>query len=158
MVRLVDDLLDVARVSRGKISITKCSVDLGDILGRAVEAVEPMIATGLHELTLTRPLNGEVLLVEGDAVRLTHVVSNLLNNAVKYTPRGGHIWLSAAREGDEGVVRVRDTGIGIPPEMLSQVFDLFYQVDRSIDRAKGGLGIGLTLVRSIVELHGGRVE
>src|SRR5262249_53709746 len=109
-----------------------------------------------HELTVTPPEGP--LLVEGDAVRLAQAVGNLLNNAAKYTPEGGRIWLSAAREGAEAVVRVRETRGGIPQDMLGSVFDLFTQVERSLDREQGGLGVGLTLVKRLVEMHGGSVE
>jgi CheY-like chemotaxis protein len=156
LIRLVDDLLDLSRITRGKIRLQTEVMSLAHVLARAVETCRPLIEERHHRLSVAAP-PGQ-LLVEGDAVRLAQVVGNLLNNAAKYTEDGGQIWLSAAREGDEAVVRVRDTGMGIPAEMLGSVFELFTQVDRSLDRSQGGLGIGLTLVRQLVEMHGGRVE
>jgi signal transduction histidine kinase/DNA-binding response OmpR family regulator len=155
LVRLVDDLLDLSRITRGKVRLHTEAVELAAVLVRAVETSRPLIDQRRHRLTVAAPPSR--LRVEGDAVRLAQVVGNLLNNAAKYTEEGGQIWLSAAREGDEAVIRVRDTGIGIPGEMLASVFDLFTQVDRSLDRSQGGLGIGLTLVRQLVEMHGGSV-
>ncbi len=156
MVRLVDDLLDLSRITRGKIRLQTEPVELADVLARAVETCRPLIDQRRHRLAVAPPPGP--LRVDGDAVRLAQVVGNLLNNAAKYTEEGGQIWLSAAREGDEAVVRVRDSGMGIPAEMIGSVFDLFTQVDRSLDRSQGGLGIGLTLVRQLVEMHGGQVE
>jgi PAS domain S-box-containing protein len=153
--RLVDDLLDVSRLSTGKVQLQKGPVELAAVLARAVETSRPLIDARRHELTVAVP--DEPVWVDGDATRLAQVVSNLLNNAAKYTEEGGRIALAAGREGDEAVLRVRDTGVGIPAEMLGQVFDLFTQVDRGLDRAQGGLGIGLTLVKSLAEMHGGRV-
>src|SRR5205814_522321 len=132
---------------------------LSAVVARAVETARPLIDGAGHALEVALP-PGPVWL-EGDPVRLAQVVANLLNNAAKYTERSGRIWLSAERTGEapgEVLLRVRDTGVGIPPEMLGRVFDLFVQADRSLDRAQGGLGIGLTLARSLVELHGGTVE
>jgi CheY-like chemotaxis protein len=156
MVRLVDDLLDVSRITRGKIRLQKEPVELTSVLARAVETSRPLIEERGHELTITPA--GCPLWAQGDPVRLAQVVSNLLNNAAKYTEKGGRIWLSAAREEGQAVLRVRDTGMGIPVEMLGSVFELFTQADRSLDRAHGGLGIGLTLVRQLVEMHQGSVE
>jgi signal transduction histidine kinase/DNA-binding response OmpR family regulator len=156
MVRLVDDLLDVARITRGKIQLRKEPVEMAAVAARAVETSRPLIDERRHALTVSVP--DEPLWVAGDAARLAQVIANLLNNAAKYTEPGGRIELAVGRDGDCAVVRVRDTGVGLPPETLSSVFDLFTQVDRSLDRAQGGLGIGLTLVRRLVELHGGRVE
>jgi signal transduction histidine kinase/DNA-binding response OmpR family regulator len=156
LVRLVDDLLDLSRITRGKVSLKTEPLELAEVLARAVETCRPLIDERRHRLhvaALPGPLR-----VEGDGVRLAQVVGNLLNNAAKYTENGGQIWLGAGREGDEAVIRVRDTGLGIPPEMLGSVFELFTQVDRSLDRSEGGLGIGLTLVRQLVEMHAGRVE
>jgi signal transduction histidine kinase/DNA-binding response OmpR family regulator len=156
LVRLVDDLLDVSRITRGKISLQFEPLDMALVVARAVEISQPMIEARGHELTVVLP--EEPLCVKGDLVRLAQVVGNLLNNAAKYTEEGGRIWLTAVRDGGEVVLRVRDTGVGIPRDMLTTVFDLFTQAERSLDRAHGGLGIGLTLVRQLVELHGGRVQ
>ena len=125
-------------------------------VARAVETSRPLIDARRHELSVTMP--SDPLRVDGDLVRLAQVLSNLLNNAAKYTEEGGRIGLDVPSEGDEVVFRVRDNGIGISPEMLPRIFDLFTQVDRSLDRSQGGLGIGLTLVRQLVEMHGGRVQ
>jgi PAS domain S-box-containing protein len=168
LVRLVDDLLDVSRISRGKIQLHKERIDLATVLARAIEGSRPIIDGRNHVLELVLP--NEMLLVEADPVRLAQVFLNLLTNAAKYTPEGGRIQLlaevvlasalphSGGDEQQEVVVRVRDTGVGIPAEMLAQVFDLFTQVDPTLDRTEGGLGIGLTLVRRLTEMHGGRVE
>jgi signal transduction histidine kinase/CheY-like chemotaxis protein len=155
LARLVDDLLDVSRVSRGKIDLRKGRVDLRNSVCRAVETVRPLIEARHHELTLTLP--EEPLDLVADAARIDQVLACLLSNAAKYTEPGGRINLAAARDGDEAVVRVCDNGIGIEPDLLPHVFELFTQADRSLDRSQGGLGIGLTLVHRLVELHGGRV-
>jgi PAS domain S-box-containing protein len=156
LVRLVDDLLDVSRVMRGKITLHRERVELAAVIARAVETAQPFIEAQGHELTVSVP--AEPLTVEADPVRLAQVVGNLLTNAAKYTERGGRIWLTGRREGSEAVLRVRDTGIGIAPEVLPRVFDLFVQVDHAATRSQGGLGIGLTLVQNLVELHHGTVE
>jgi signal transduction histidine kinase/DNA-binding response OmpR family regulator len=156
MVRLVDDLLDVSRITRGKIRLEMQCLDLATVIHTAVETSRPLIEAASHRLVLEVPDNR--LWVNGDSARLSQVLSNLLNNAAKYTPEGGQITLSAFREGAHALVRVRDNGMGIPGEMLAKVFDLFTQVDRSLDRSQGGLGIGLTLVQRLVEMHGGRVQ
>jgi PAS domain S-box-containing protein len=156
LTRLVDDLLDVSRITSGKVTLQREPLDLATIIGRAVETSQPLIDSRRHRLVLTLP--PESLFVEGDLTRLVQVVGNLLNNAAKYTDEGGHIWVKAARHGDEAVIRIRDDGIGLPAELLPRIFDLFTQADQSLDRSQGGLGIGLTLVRSLVELHGGSVE
>jgi signal transduction histidine kinase len=156
MVRLVDDLLEVARITTGKIEIRKQHVDLAAAVLSAVETSRPLIEAGGHELTIELP--PEPLILEADPMRLAQVLANLLNNAAKYTDEGGHIWLAARREGPRVVLSVRDNGAGIPTEMLPRVFDLFTQVDRTYRRAQGGLGIGLTLARNLVELHGGTIE
>jgi CheY-like chemotaxis protein/two-component sensor histidine kinase len=156
LVRLVDDLLDISRITRGKISLQAEPVDMGTVIARAVETSRPQIDARRHDLTVTLP--AEPLLLEADPLRLAQVLGNLLDNAAKYTDDGGRIWLTATKEGKEAVLRVRDTGVGIPAEMLSSVFELFTQVEKSLDRAQGGLGIGLTLVRRLVEMHGGRVQ
>jgi CheY-like chemotaxis protein len=155
MVRLVDDLLDVSRIMRGKIELHKEPVDVATIIARAVETAQPAIDALGHALEISLPK--EPVLVEGDLMRLAQVVSNLLNNAAKYTEQRGRIWLSAERQGEELVLRVRDTGVGISPEFLPRIFDLFVQAEHGVARTQGGLGIGLTLVRRVVEMHGGRV-
>jgi signal transduction histidine kinase/DNA-binding response OmpR family regulator len=161
MVRLVDDLLDISRINRGKIRLRREPVDVAAVIAHAVEASRPYIDARRHELGVSLP--PQPIAVEGDPTRLAQVVTNLLNNAAKYTEPGGHISVAVEAEGGppphgQAVLRVRDTGIGIPPEMLPTVFDLFTQGDHSLDRAEGGLGIGLTLVRRIVDLHGGSVQ
>ncbi|HYH66885.1 MAG TPA: ATP-binding protein, partial [Urbifossiella sp.] len=155
LVRLVNDLLDLSRASLGKIRLQTAPVGLADVVRMAVETSGPAVEAGRHRLTVDAP--AEPVVVDGDAVRLSQVVANLLNNAAKYTPEGGEIVVAVAREGGEAVVRVRDSGLGIPPEMLSKVFDMFTQVNRHLGRSQGGLGIGLTLVRRLVEMHGGTV-
>jgi signal transduction histidine kinase/CheY-like chemotaxis protein len=155
MARLVDDLLDVSRVTRGKITLQKERVDLRGLVGRAAETTRPLIEARRHQLTVALP-DGPVLL-EADPTRLEQVLANLLNNAAKYTEPGGAIRLAVERARGDAVVRVRDTGIGMPPEVLARAFDLFVQGDRGLARSEGGLGIGLTLVRSLVEMHGGTV-
>jgi PAS domain S-box-containing protein len=156
LTRLVDDLLDVSRITRGLIELHREPVDLATVVSHAVEMVAGAVQARGHELMVSLPTRPVRL--EADATRLTQVVFNLLNNAAKYTEPGGRIWLTAEREGSEVVVRVRDTGVGIAPELLPRVFDLFTQGERTLDRSQGGLGLGLTLVRSLVEMHGGRVE
>jgi PAS domain S-box-containing protein len=155
MVRLVDDLLDVSRIMRGKVELRREPVELATVVARAVETTLPIIETEGHLLTVELP--PEPLWVNGDLVRLAQVASNLLNNAAKYTERGGQIWLTAQREGGEAVLRVRDTGIGIAPEFLPRLFDMFFQGERRTKESQGGLGIGLPLVRGLVELHGGAI-
>lgn len=156
MARLLDDLLDVSRFTLGKVHLRKVPVDLTTILRQAVETSRSLIEKNGHELLTSFP--AEPVWLDGDPTRLAQIVANLLNNAAKYTDRGGRIALVADREGDEAVVRVRDNGIGLSAEMLPRVFDLFAQADRSLDRSQGGLGIGLTLVRSLVQLHDGNVS
>ncbi|HEV8000599.1 MAG TPA: CHASE3 domain-containing protein, partial [Planctomycetaceae bacterium] len=156
MVRLIDDLLDLSRISRGKIELRKEPIDLADALRSALETSRPLIEESRHRLETD--LAAEPMPLDADLTRLAQVFLNLLNNAAKYTAPGGRIWLSSAREGDWAVVRVRDSGVGIPPQMLARIFEMFTQVERSLDRAQGGLGIGLTLVRRLVEMHGGTVE
>jgi signal transduction histidine kinase/CheY-like chemotaxis protein len=155
LVRLVDDLLDVSRITRGKIELKIESVDAAKVVAAAVETSGPFIDALEHTLTVLLP--PEPLLLKGDFARVAQILANLVNNAAKYTDRGGRISLTATREGGEVVFRVRDTGIGIPRELLSHIFEPFTQIDRTLDRARGGLGIGLTLVRRLVELQGGRV-
>jgi signal transduction histidine kinase/DNA-binding response OmpR family regulator len=156
LVRLVDDLLDISRISGGKIQLRSEIVDARSVVQRAVETSRPVIDARKH--TLKASLPSEPLPVKADPVRLAQCLANLLNNAAKYTQEGGRIDLELVRFGREAVFTVRDNGIGISPEKLTSVFDLFTQVDRSLDRAQGGLGIGLTLVRRLVEKHGGTVQ
>ena len=154
--RLVDDLLEVSRITRGKITLHLEPVVLDEVVQRAVETSQPLFDAARHELAIELP--EPPLLLQGDPVRLAQVLANLLNNAAKYTEPGGGISLRAHREGDQAVVVVRDNGLGIASEQLPHVFDLFAQADHSLTRAQGGLGIGLTLVRTLVELHGGSVH
>jgi two-component system CheB/CheR fusion protein len=156
MARLLDDLLDVSRISRGRIELRHEPVDIVGLMSRTVEVVRPLIEGCRHELLVSFPPSP--LRVEGDSMRLEQVLTNLLNNAAKYTEPGGRIGLSAAQEKDEVVLRVHDTGIGIAEEMLPKIFDLFVRADNRLDRSQGGVGIGLTLVKRLVELHGGTVE
>jgi len=156
MVRLVDDLLEISRITRGSIELRREETTLAEIVRTAVDTSQPAIAAGGHQLSVGIP--PESITLYGDSVRLAQVISNLLNNAAKYTDRGGQIWLSAERGQGEVVIRVRDNGIGIPTEMAPLVFDMFMQVDRTASRAQGGLGIGLTLVKRLVEMHGGSVH
>jgi signal transduction histidine kinase len=156
LVRLVDDLLDVSRVVRGKVTLRRERVDLAAVAAQAVETAQPLIDAQRHALAVALP--AEPVPVDADPLRLVQVVANLLTNAAKYMERGGRIWLAVGREDGAGVVRVRDSGVGIAPELLPHVFDLFVQADHSAARAQGGLGIGLTLVKSLVEMHGGAVE
>jgi PAS domain S-box-containing protein len=156
LVRLVDDLLEVSRVSRGKIDLRKEPLELADVVGSAIETGRPFIEAAGHRLRIALP--PDAIGLHGDNVRLAQVLSNLLNNAAKYTESGGEIELSAVREGETAVISVRDNGIGIPREMLSKVFDMFAQVDPGRGRAHGGLGIGLALARTLVQLHGGSIE
>lgn len=156
MVRLVDDLLDLSRMTRGMVRLEMKPVELAAVVEDAVETSRSLIDARHHQLTVS--LSAEPVWLEADAARLEQVVVNLLNNAAKYTEPGGRIWLSAARENDRAVVRVRDTGAGIAPEFLPRMFDLYAQGEHSPGHFAGGLGIGLSLVRSLVELHGGAVE
>jgi PAS domain S-box-containing protein len=156
MARLLDDLLDVSRISRGKIELRKEAVEVAPLLGRTAEALRPQAEERNHELTIALPAGP--LRVEADPARLEQVVTNLLTNACKYTDPGGRIGLSAERDGSEAVIRVRDNGIGIAPDLLTRVFDLFVQAERRLDRSQGGVGIGLTLVKRLVEMHGGTVR
>lgn len=153
---LVDDLMDVARVSSGKVVLRKEQVPLRAVVDAAVETSRQVIEAAGHELALRMP--AEPLTLDADRTRLVQVLANLLNNAAKYTPEGGRIVLSADRDGGDAVVRVADTGVGIPTEMLPKVFEMFAQVGASIERSQGGLGIGLTLVKRLVEMHGGVVR
>src|SRR5439155_10009150 len=155
IVRLVDDLLDVSRIMRGRIELRKEPVELASVITRAVETAQPVIDAEKHKLTVSLP--GEPIWLEADVVRLAQVMSNLLNNSAKFTEKGGHIRLTAERENGQVAIRVRDTGIGIAPDVLPRIFDLFVQADPGVARAQGGLGIGLTLVQRLVQMHGGTV-
>jgi signal transduction histidine kinase/CheY-like chemotaxis protein len=161
LVRLVDDLLDVSRITRGKIELVRGRIEISEIVARAIEMASPLIEQRQHRLTVDVPPEG--LALEADAVRMAQVVANLLNNAAKYTEPNGRIAVSAAREGGgakEGgqiVLRVRDSGIGLRAEILPRIFDIFVQERQTLDRAQGGLGLGLAIVRVLVELHGGTV-
>ncbi len=159
LARLVDDLLDISRITRGKIRLLREPIDLGAVVAQAVEASRPEIEARRHKLDVVLP--PQPIRVNGDCARLAQVLTNLLNNAAKYTDPGGNIWLTVEAAGGacerEAVIRVRDTGVGIPPDLLATVFDLFTQGEHSLDRSEGGLGIGLTLVRWLVTLHGGSV-
>ncbi|QEL17805.1 hybrid sensor histidine kinase/response regulator [Limnoglobus roseus] len=156
MVRLIDDLLDVSRISHNQLDMRKERVELAAVLESAVESSRPLILQCGHELTVSLP--PQPLNLDADPVRLAQVFLNLLNNAAKYTKRGGHIRLTAEREGSDAVISVRDDGIGIPADMLGRIFEMFTQVDRSSEQSHGGLGIGLTLVRRLVDMHDGSIE
>jgi PAS domain S-box-containing protein len=155
LVRLVDDLLDVGRIVRKRIELRKEPLDLASVLRQGIETAQPAIDAQRHQLEVVWP--AQPISLEGDPVRLAQVVSNLLLNAAKYTETAGRILLAAERDGASAVIRVRDTGIGIDPALLPRIFDLFTQSDRSLARSQGGLGIGLTLVKHLIELHGGTV-
>lgn len=156
LTHLVDDLLEVSRIATGRVRLRHDRVAVGGIVERAVEATRPLIDQRKHELTLSLP--AQPIWLYADAARLEQVLVNLLNNAAKYTQEGGHLWLTVEQRAGECVLRVRDSGVGIAPELLPRVFDLFTQAERSLDRSHGGLGIGLALVQRLVELHRGRVE
>ncbi|HEX4964159.1 MAG TPA: ATP-binding protein [Thermoanaerobaculia bacterium] len=156
MVRLIDDLLDVSRITRSKLHLRKERMELATAVQSAMETIRPLVETAGHEVTVTLP--PEPIHLDADPTRLTQIFTNLLNNAVKFTEAGGHIRLAAERQGNEAVVSVRDTGIGITAEHLPHLFEMFSQVAPALERSTGGLGIGLALVRGLVELHGGSVE
>ena len=156
LTRLIDDLLDVSRITSDKLELRMERVSLAEVVNLAVESSHPLIDQHHHKLSILLP--GKPIYLHADKPRLAQVIMNLLSNAAKYTSAGGRITLSAERHGDEVTVRVRDNGIGIAPEQLSQIFDMFYQANRSYEELHGGLGIGLTLVRRLVEMHGGQVE
>lgn len=156
IVRLVDDLLDVSRIVHGKMRLEKAPIELRALVTRAVETCQPVIESKHHELTVSLP--EEPIWLQADAMRLIQVVENLLTNATRYTDESGHIWLRAQRDGGEVVLTVRDTGIGIEPQMLPQIFELFRQAEHPLARSRGGLGLGLKLVSSLVEMHGGSVQ
>ena len=156
LVRLVDDLLDAARISRGKIELRKERLELSDAVHKATEICRPLAENLEHVVDVSLPR--EPVYLDADPVRLAQVFSNLLNNACKYTEPGGRIWLTAERQGSDVLVSVKDSGIGIPHDMLPRIFEMFTQVDQSLERSQGGLGIGLTLVKQLVEMHEGTVE
>jgi signal transduction histidine kinase len=156
LIRLVDDLLDVSRVTRGVLELRKKRVDLRDVLAKATDIASPLLEMRRHAFEVQAPARG-ALLLDADEVRLAQVIANLLTNSAKYTPPGGHVSLRAFRAGSELVLEVRDDGQGIAPELLPRIFDLFVQGRQSLDRGTGGLGIGLALVKSLVQLHGGTV-
>jgi signal transduction histidine kinase len=156
MVRLVDDLVDISRVSTGKLAVRKEVIDLQDVVRDAIEIARPFIESRKHHLDVT--FDPEPSRVEGDRLRLAQVYSNLMNNAAKYTESGGHIAIFVGTEGSEAVVRVRDDGIGLAPGSTTSIFDMFMQVDRTLERLQAGLGVGLTLARRLIELHGGTIE
>ncbi|WKL57072.1 response regulator [Asticcacaulis sp. ZE23SCel15] len=155
LVRLIDDLLDVSRVSQGKIDLRRERIDLQDVIRAALETSRPAIDAGRHEFILDMP--DEAIPVNGDLTRLAQVVSNLLNNAAKYTPDGGKIRLTLTRDGHEARIHVADTGLGIERDMLPKVFELFTQVERNLNLSQGGLGIGLALAHRLVQMHGGTI-
>jgi CheY-like chemotaxis protein len=154
MTRLVDDLMDVSRVTRGTVELRRERTSAGEIVGRAIETSRPLIERG--GLSLDVVVTEEPLVVDGDLARLTQAVANLLNNAARYTPRGGHVRVRVERRGAEAVIAVEDDGAGIPSHLLQRIFDMFAQGPQS--RGQGGLGIGLTLARTLVHMHGGRIE
>jgi PAS domain S-box-containing protein len=156
MVRLIDDLLDVSRVNSSRLYLQKKPVLLAEVVSHALEAVRPVIQSAGHQLDVSVP--DEPIVFDADLTRLAQALGNLLTNSAKYTPKGGQIWLEAEQRGGEAVVSVRDNGIGIPAEALPRVFEMFSQVDRSVERMSGGLGIGLALVKGLIETHGGSVS
>ncbi|HEV3458212.1 MAG TPA: HAMP domain-containing sensor histidine kinase [Thermoanaerobaculia bacterium] len=156
LARLVDDLLDVSRITRGKVELRREPLDLVEVVKQAVETTRPLVEARRHRLEVSLP--GQPLPLVADPTRIEQVLANLIRNAVKFTAPGGFIQVDAAARDGYGVVRVRDSGAGIPGDLLPRVFDLFIQGQQGLDRSAGGLGIGLTLVRSLVEMHGGRVE
>jgi signal transduction histidine kinase len=156
MVRLIDDLLDIARITFGTLSLKRENVNLGRIVGQAVENSRAQIEAGRHLLTVSLPTAPTI--VSADPTRLVQIIQHLLHNAAKYMDREGKIWLSVEQEDGEVHLRVRDTGFGLPSDMLGEVFEMFTQVSHHREKALGGLGIGLWLVRSLVQLHGGSVE
>lgn len=156
LVRLVDDLLDLSRITKGKLQLQRDRIALAEVIEAAVETSLPAIEQGDHALEISLP--PEPVLVDGDAIRLAQVVGNLLSNSAKYTERGGRIQITLAREGAMACLTVKDNGIGIPPAMLDRIFEMFSQVDRSLEKVTGGLGIGLALVKGLVEMHGGTIE
>jgi signal transduction histidine kinase/ActR/RegA family two-component response regulator len=155
LVRLVDDLLDVSRITANKIQLRREPLDLARLMATAVESIMPLVTASGQTLDVQLP--ARPLAVDGDGARLVQVFSNVLNNAVKFTPRDGRIWFTADEQSDVAVVRIRDTGVGIAPEVLTRVFDMFHQAEPVLERSTGGLGIGLTLTRRLVEMHDGQI-
>lgn len=151
--RLIEDMLEVSRIEHGKIQLRKQPLDLAQTVARAVETVRASVEARGHQLEVTLP--PEPVALHADPARLEQVLTNLLNNAAKYMEPGGRIWVTAEVQGGDVVLQVRDSGIGIDPEMLPHIFDPFWQVERTLDHAQGGLGIGLALVRKLAEMHGG---
>jgi signal transduction histidine kinase/ActR/RegA family two-component response regulator len=156
LVRLVDDLLDVSRITADKIQLRREPLELARVMATAVESITPLAAAADHTLHVQLPSTPVYINVDG--TRLVQVLTNVLNNAVKFTPRGGHIWFTADQQSSEAVLRIRDTGVGIGPAVLPQVFDMFHQAEPVLDRSTGGLGIGLTLARRLVEMHEGQID
>jgi signal transduction histidine kinase/CheY-like chemotaxis protein len=156
MTRLIDDLLDVSRITRGKIELRTERIELGAAMNQAVEAARSLVQCKQHELTLALP--PQPIYVNADRTRLAQILGNLLNNACKFMDHGGRIWLTVNREGEQAVIRVKDKGIGIAAEQLPRIFNMFAQLDTSLQRSQSGLGIGLALARQLVELHGGTIE
>ena len=156
LVHLVDDLLDVSRITANKIQLRREPLDLGRLMANAVESITPLATASGHRLDVQLP--ARPICIDGDGARLVQVFANVLNNAVKFTPRDGHIWFTAELQSDRAIVRIRDTGVGIAPEVLSRVFDMFHQAEPVLDRSTGGLGIGLALARRLLEMHDGQIE
>jgi CheY-like chemotaxis protein/two-component sensor histidine kinase len=154
---MIDDLLDITRIARNKLELRREPVELADVIRTAVETSRPLIDAGGHEFTIELPPSPP-LVVNADQTRLAQCVSNLLNNAAKYTNAGGQISLIVERQGSDALIHVKDNGIGISPQMLPRIFGMFQQLDRSLGHSQGGLGIGLTLVKRLVQMHGGSVE
>src|SRR5207248_6643390 len=156
LVRLVDELLDVSRITRGKIELKIESVDVARVVAAAVETSRPYVDAQEHALVVSVP--SEPLRLKGDFARVAQVLANLINNAAKYTNKGGHISVTAARDAAEIVFQVRDSGMGIPKELLSTIFEPFKQIERTLDRSQGGLGVGLTLAQRLVRMQGGTIS
>ncbi|MGI8882925.1 MAG: hybrid sensor histidine kinase/response regulator, partial [Pyrinomonadaceae bacterium] len=156
IVRLVDDLLDISRITQGKINLKKERIELKTAIEMALETSRGLIESSGHQLTISLP--EEFIYLDADLTRIAQIFLNLLNNAAKYTPPAGKIWLIAEKESNEAVVRVRDTGIGIPPEMLSNIFDMYSQIENVSSQTRSGLGIGLNVVKKLVEMHGGTIQ
>jgi len=154
--RLIDDLLDVSRITRDKIDLRRDYVELASVIHQSLEACRPLAESAYHEISLTLP--PQPIYLHADPIRLAQVFSNILNNACKYTEPGGRISLTAERQGSDAMIRIQDSGIGILPDKLGSIFEMFAQTDRGSKRSQGGLGIGLWLVRRLVEMHGGSVE
>ena len=155
LVKLIDDLLEISRISTGRIVLRRERLDLRNVVRTAVESCQPVVEAAKHRLTVEMP--DRAVWVRGDSSRLAQALSNLINNAAKYTPSDGNIHVALRLAGGEALLTVADDGLGIPPEMLDRVFQMFTQVNRTLDRSQGGLGIGLALVRNLIQLHGGKV-